>query len=264
MRIRAILLLSCFPALLPLLAAAQSLSPASPEQVGMSLTAAGKNRHSAEERDRRGPLARCRRGGRAQRQARLLRQLRRARQSQQHADDQGFDLSHLLDDQAFGFRSRNAAGRGRQHPAHRPGVQVSACLRQDSGECGQPQRDRQRCLRRRAGRTSDDGAGPVAPHRRSRLRRDHQQSKREGSLRESIAVQGRRDGIRSARHDSGGTSRAPGRHPAGSPARHRVGVQHGIGRARPRRRSGLGQAPVRVSRGAFVRPLTDARHWHSL
>ena len=54
----------------------------------------------------------------------------------------GHGVPHLLDDQAAGVGRGDDAGRGRPHPAHRPGRQVPAGLRQDAGE--RRQQDRRR------------------------------------------------------------------------------------------------------------------------
>ena len=138
---------------------------------------------SVQEGGGREPPARLRDHRRAQGQDRARERDRLPGQGRQQADVDGLGVPHLLDDQAAGLGRRHDPGRGRQGPAHRPGVEVhprlqgTACQRREGRR-----RVRARDLRHGAGRPRDDGAGSAAPHRGPRLWRDHRERAGEGRL----------------------------------------------------------------------------------
>ena len=76
------------------------------------------------------------RAGRPQGQAHLCRRRRLPGQGRRQADGAGFHVPHLFDDQAAGLGRRHDAGRGRQDPAHRSGVEVLSGVQGPAGQRG--------------------------------------------------------------------------------------------------------------------------------
>lgn len=141
------------------------------------------DRKGVRRRGGSGPVARRRDSGSPQGQARLLRGGRLPGQAGRQEDAEGLDLPRLFDDQALDFARSHDAGRGRQDPAARPGLQVLAGFQGTECQRRDAERDhRTNHLRAGAGRTRTHGPGPAAPHIGRCLRLRHPQRAGQGGL----------------------------------------------------------------------------------
>ena len=210
--------------------------------------AARPDQHSAQTRDRSGQPGRCGRHGRPQGQPSVCGRDRLTGQPSGQADAEGRDLPHLLDDQAAGVAGGDDAGRGRQDPAHRSGLEVPPRVEADAGERSANRSGaRQDQLHAGVGAARDDRAGPAAPFGGIGLRADHAEHAGEGSLYQGPALRRRRR-LRSARPLAFRVRGCGGAQPARASARHGVGVQHRDRRAGTRRRSGFRTTARGISR----------------
>src|SRR6266568_4272718 len=215
---------------------------------------AGEDRPGAEEGGRRRILPRGGGDGGEEGEARLPGRGRHA--DRVGEDDARGDLPHLLDDQAAGVGGGDDAGRGRHDPAHRPGEQVPAGLRQAAGQRRDKERRGRDDLHAGAAGAADDGAGPAAPYVGPRLRRDHAERSGQGRIgtRRPLSPG---PGLRCAQRHAGRGDRRDGEGAPGISARHHLELQRVDRHARPRGGEGLGQAP-----GGFPgrAPVQAARH----
>ena len=146
-------------------AQAQSLPVATPEQVGLSTERLNKITATLRGRCREGGHSGSDPAGWSPRQGRLVRRGRRARSGDQGPDDEGLDLPHLLDEQADHLGGGDDALRGRQVLSGRPRLEVHpAAGRPQGGRREARSQRRQAHPRAGAGPARHDHPGSLSPH----------------------------------------------------------------------------------------------------